>query len=183
MLFPEDKHIRVLRNPSGALASPVVAKLHHLVAEFLHPIQLMAERAVLLSIQIRPQLARRLLLVLLAMTVVLAWSVAHGRNDNKCHLLRSRQKIIHLIDNTVGMTAHQPWPLASVVQAIMPTRNNQGLRWHYSPSSTMLSSKGSEKSFFPPRWDRKGQGAPAEQHQNSCGQNLHGVLLERGFAV
>ena len=142
----------MLRNPSGALGSPVVAKLHHLVAEFLHPIQLMAERVVLLSIQIRPQLARRLVFVLLAMTVVLAWSVAHGRNDNKCHLLRSRQKIIHLIDNTVGMTVHQPWPLASVVQAIMPTRNNQGLRWHYSPSSTMLSSKGSEKSFFPPMW-------------------------------
>ena len=83
MLFPEDKHVRVLRNPSGALASPVVAKLHHLVAEFLHPIQLMAERVVLVGSQIRPQLARRLLLVLLAMTVVLAWSVAHGRNDNK----------------------------------------------------------------------------------------------------
>ena len=58
MLFPEDKQLGVLRNPSGALASPVVAKLHHLVAEFLHPIQLMAERAVLLSRQIRPQLAR-----------------------------------------------------------------------------------------------------------------------------
>ena len=150
MLFPEDKQLGVLRNPSGALASPVVAKLHHLVAEFLHPIQLMAERAVLLSIQIGAHLARRLVFVLLAMTVVLAWSVAHGRNDNKCHLLRSRQKIIHLIDNTVGIAVHQPWPLASVVQAIMPTRNNQGLRWHYSPSSTMLSSKGSEKSFFPP---------------------------------
>ena len=83
MLFPEDKQLRVLRNPSGALASPVVAKLHHLVAEFLHPIQLMAERAVLVGSQIRPHLARRLLFVLLAMTVVLAWSVAHGRNDNK----------------------------------------------------------------------------------------------------
>ena len=140
----------MLRNPSGALASPVVAKLHHLIAEFLHPIQLMAECVVLLSRQIRPHLARRLVFVLLAMTVVLAWSVVHGRNDNKCHLLRSRQKIIHLIDNTAGITVHQPWPLASVVQAIMPTRNNQGLRWHYSPSSTMLSSKGSEKSFFPP---------------------------------
>ena len=148
MLFPEDKQVRVLRNPSRALASPVVAKLHHLVAEFLHPIQLMAERVVLVGSQIRPHLARRLMFVLLAMTVVLAWSVAHGPNDNKCHLLRSRQKIIHLIDNTVGMTAHQPWPLASVVQAIMPTRNNQGLRGiivHLPPCSP---PRGRKNPFF-----------------------------------
>ena len=138
----------MLRNPSGALASPVVAKLHHLVAEFLHPIQLMAERVVLLSIQIRPHLARRLVFVWWCMVCCWMWSVAHGRNDNKCHLLRSRQKIIHLIDNTVGMTVHQPWPLASVVQAIMPTRNNQGLRGiivHLPPCSP---PRGRKSPFF-----------------------------------